>query len=284
MSGDTHFTVGGPAYAIASVVITLKQGVDVRTHEHAQHQLTWAPGGPLTIEVDHARWVVQRSRALWIPGGVAHSVVPGSSSSSMLSLHFEADDCPLRWPAPTVVDATGLVGPLLRHLVQLGARAGEQRARATAVLWDLLTPLSVATLPAVLPTDPLALRVALSIKENPADPRDLQAWGREVGASARTLSRRFRAETGVSFSSWRTNERLNAALPLLGSGHPVSRVAHTVGYQTASAFITAFRREVGTTPAAYFSGSGAPSITRTPSAAAIPAAIVAPGRPGGDRS
>ncbi|MEV3856702.1 AraC family transcriptional regulator [Streptomyces sp. NPDC050095] len=253
-----------PAYAMTSVVIALEPGIDVLTHHHPQHQLVWAPSGPLTIEVDHVRWVVQRSRALWIPGGAGHSVAPGSASS-MLSLHFDPGDCPLRWTAPTVVDATGLVGPLLSYLVGLGADAAEQRARATAVLWDLMKPLSVATIPAVLPTDPLALRVALALKENPADPRDLEEWGREVGASARTLSRRFRAETGVSFSSWRTNERLNAALPMLGTGQPVSRVARAVGYQTASAFITAFRREVGTTPAAYFNGGGATSaITQRP--------------------
>ncbi|MFB8278952.1 helix-turn-helix domain-containing protein [Nocardia colli] len=88
--------------------------------------------------------------------------------------------------------------------------------------------------------------------------------GRQVGASQRTLSRRFRAETGVSFESWRTFERLNAALPLLGAGLPISQVARSVGYRTASAFITAFRREIGTTPAAYFGGSGADSERSRP--------------------
>ncbi|MGY0062194.1 AraC family transcriptional regulator [Streptomyces sp. LZ34] len=257
------------------MVIALEPGTNVPTHNHPQHQLTWAPSGPLTIEVDNLRWVVQRSRALWIPGGVDHAVVP-SSSSAMLSLYFEPDDCPLRWKAPTVIDATGLVGPLLSHLVELGGGAVEHRARVTAVLWDLMKPMSVATIPTILPTDPLALRVALAIKQDPADPRDLEDWGREVGASPRTLSRRFRAETGVSFSSWRTNERLNAALPMLGMGQPVSRVARAVGYQTASAFITAFRREVGTTPAAYFSGSGATSaITQTPAPVPVPAPAAA---------
>ncbi|WP_327351073.1 helix-turn-helix transcriptional regulator [Streptomyces sp. NBC_01304] len=264
MTGETHFAVDSPAFAVASMVIPLEPGGDIPSHSHPQHQLTWAPDGPLTVTVDNLRWVVQRSRALWIPGGVDHGVVPGSSTS-MLSLYFEPDDCPLRWSAPTVVDATGLMGPLLSHLVELGAGSADHRVRATAVLWDLMKPLSIATIPTILPTDPLALRIALAIKEDPADPRDLEDWGREVGASPRTLSRRFRAETGVSFSSWRTNERLNAALPLLGMGQPVARVARAVGYQNASAFITAFRREVGTTPAAYFRGSGAPSvITQTP--------------------
>ncbi|MEV7616025.1 AraC family transcriptional regulator [Streptomyces sp. NPDC089799] len=252
--------------AVVSVVVPLEPGINLPAHNHPQHQLTWAPGAPLTIEVDNLRWVVERSRALWIPGGLDHAVVP-HSSSEMLSLYFEPDVCPLRWEVPTVVDATGLVGPLLSHLVELGTGTTEHRARVTALLWDLLKPISVAAIPTILPTDPLALRIALAIKQDPADARDLEHWSREVGASVRTLSRRFRAETGTSFSNWRTYERLNAALPMLGMGQPVSRVAHAVGYATSSAFVTAFRREMGTTPAAYFGGSGAPSTLTEPSAA-----------------
>ncbi|MEU4244408.1 helix-turn-helix transcriptional regulator [Actinoplanes sp. NPDC026619] len=251
MAGEKHPSIDYSAYS--GLVIPLDAGLSVSAHSHPQHQLTWTPNGVLTMEVADFRWVVQRSRALWIPGGVAHAVLP-TASVAMLSLYFEPADCPLRWDVPTVVDATGMVGPLLAYLVDLDYGADDRRARATAVLWDLMTPMSVATVPTILPTDPLALRIALALKDDPADPRDLVDWGREVGASTRTLSRRFRAETGVSFASWRTFERLNAALPLLGAGQPISRVAHAVGYKTASAFVTAFRRELGTTPAAYFGG------------------------------
>jgi AraC-like DNA-binding protein len=261
---EQHPTIDYSAYS--GLVIPLEAGMDVSAHSHPQHQLTWTPTGVLTMEVADFRWVVQRSRALWIPGGVAHAVIP-SSSVAMLSLYFEPGDCPLRWDTPTIIDATGMVGPLLSYLVDLDYGADDRRARATAVLWDLMTPMSVAMIPTILPTDPLALRIALAIKDDPADSRDLEDWGREVGASSRTLSRRFRAETGVSFASWRTFERLNAALPMLGAGEPISRVARTVGYKTASAFITAFRRELGTTPAAYFGGSSArPDVTPTPAA------------------
>ncbi|MFE7797980.1 AraC family transcriptional regulator [Nocardia sp. NPDC057440] len=249
--------------AYPSIVIPLEATTGVPVHSHPQHQLTWAPNGVLAMEVDSYRWIVQRSRALWIPGDTAHSVVP-SSSCEMLSLYFDPAECPQRWEKPTVIDATGLVGPLLTYLVGLPDGADAERDRATAVLWDLVTPLSVTTIPTILPTDPQARKIALAIKDDPTDARGLDDWGREVGASERTLSRRFRAETGVSFESWRTFERLNAALPLLGAGLPISRVARAVGYKTASAFITAFRREIGTTPAAYFGGSATDSERTRP--------------------
>ncbi len=73
-----------------------------------------------------------------------------------------------------------------------------------------------------------------------------------MAASERTLARAFAAETGVPFGRWRTLLRLQAALPMLARGEPVGRVASRVGYDTPSAFVAAFRRETGQTPAAYF--------------------------------
>jgi len=49
--------------------------------------------------------------------------------------------------------------------------------------------------------------------------------------------------------------RLQAALPLLATGEPVANVARRVGYDTASAFVAAFRRETGLTPGAYFTST-----------------------------
>jgi AraC-like DNA-binding protein len=97
-----------------------------------------------------------------------------------------------------------------------------------------------------------ALDVARGLLADPADGRSLAHWGREVGASDRTLTRAFLAGTGIPFSRWRTAVRLRAALPHLASGEPISVVADRVGYQTASAFVAAFRRETGLTPGAYF--------------------------------
>ena len=42
------------------------------------------------------------------------------------------------------------------------------------------------------------------------------------------------------------------AIALLAEGYSVSQVADRVGYATPSAFVAAFRRVTGHTPAAYF--------------------------------
>jgi AraC-like DNA-binding protein len=96
--------------------------------------------------------------------------------------------------------------------------------------------------------------VAEALRRDPADKRTLRDWGREVGASERTLARAFTAGAGVPFGRWRTLLRLQAALPALAAGDAVGRVAVRVGYETPSAFVAAFRREIGVTPSVYFRG------------------------------
>ena len=132
----------------------------------------------------------------------------------------------------------------------------QHQARAEALIFDLLEPAEVATIQITMPTDERALDVARALVSNPADPRNLAAWGRQVGASGRTLTRAFLADTGIPFARWRTSVRLQAAIPLLAAGEPVATVAGYVGYDTPSAFIAAFRRHTGVTPGAYFRAAG----------------------------
>ena len=50
--------------------------------------------------------------------------------------------------------------------------------------------------------------------------------------------------------------RVLLSLPRLLAGEPVISVALSMGYDTPSAFITVFKREMGVTPARYAKGDG----------------------------
>lgn len=218
-------------------------------HAHDEHQLAWAPSGVLTVETDTGTWVLPPTRALWIPSRVPHET-SANGTTTMRSVYLRPELGP-PWSAPQPVVAKPVLAELIHHLADATLSAG-QRARAEAVLLDLLEPVAVATIEAPLPRDARALDVARALLAEPADPRSLDEWGREVGASARTLARAFSADTGLGFARWRTLVRIRAALPALADGEPVGNVARRVGYETPSAFVAAFRREVGVTPGAYF--------------------------------
>jgi AraC-like DNA-binding protein len=236
--------------AIRAVTFPMAPGSRFERHAHDSHQLAWAANGVLTVVADAGTWVLPPSRALWIPAGVPHETI-ASERSTMKTLYLEADGCPVRWDAPRPVVATALLAALIDHLNNASLEA-QHRARAEALIFDLLEPVEVATIQVTMPSDERALEVARALVSNPADTRSLAQWGRKIGASGRTLTRAFLTDTGVPFARWRTAVRLQAAIPLLAAGEPVATVAGYVGYETPSAFIAAFRRHTGVTPGAYF--------------------------------
>lgn len=63
-----------------------------------------------------------------------------------------------------------------------------------------------------------------------------------------SFTRLFRRETGMSFAEWRQQACLAVALPRLAAGRPVTIIALDLGYESATAFSTMFKRVVGTSP------------------------------------
>jgi AraC-like DNA-binding protein len=236
----------------AAVVATVPMpaGTRFEWHAHSDHQLAWSPEGVLTVLTDAGTYVLPPTRALWIPAGTPHET-RASGAAILRSAYLRPARCPIRWADPAPVAVTPLLAELISHLGNDGL-APRQRARAETLLFELLTPIRAATLDVDHPADPRAREVADALLANPADGRTLHAWGRAVGASSRTLARAFLAETGLSFGRWRTMIRLQAALPRLADGAPVSVVAGQVGYGTTSAFVAAFRAQTGVTPGRYF--------------------------------
>ena len=119
------------------------------------------------------------------------------------------------------------------------------------VILDQIRVQPMASLALPMPEDPRLCKIVQALITDPADRRDLDDWARAVGASKRTLTRLFPAQTGMSFRSWRQQRRLLRALELLASGNNVTVVALELGYENTSAFIAMFRRCLGETPARY---------------------------------
>jgi AraC-like DNA-binding protein len=69
--------------------------------------------------------------------------------------------------------------------------------------------------------------------------------------STRTLYRRFLRETGITFARWKQQARLLESIRRLAEGASVTAVAVDLGYESASAFSTMFRRALGTAPRAF---------------------------------
>lgn len=236
--------------------IPMTREVRFSWHSHEEHQLAWAASGVLIVQCDGGSYVLPPTRALWIPAQTPHET-SASGVATMRSAYLRPEGCPISWDEPTPVAVSRLLAELISHL-DSDEVVGAPRRRAEQLMYDLLEPVATAAVELPMPTEPRAYDVAAGLLADPRDGRTLADWGRAVGASERSLARAFVASTGLTFGTWRTRARLQAALSLLAAGCPVSTVAGEVGYDTPSAFVAAFRRETGITPGSYF--AAAPSI------------------------
>ena len=85
---------------------------------------------------------------------------------------------------------------------------------------------------------------------DPTGAHEIETLAREVGTSARTLSRLFASETQLSFKSWCQRARIAAAIEKLSTDANVSvkQLASDLGYASVPAFSHAFRQVTGKTP------------------------------------
>jgi AraC-like DNA-binding protein len=238
-----------PTLMLAVCTFPMPAGTVFDWHVHDDHQLAWASSGVLTVRSGAEAWVLPPTRALWIPAGVRHETL-SEGAATMQTAYIRPSSCTISWGTCTPVVATPLFAELLGYLGDDLAIAS--RTHAEQLLVDLLEPVPTVSFDVRMPTDDRALRVAKMLTDNPADDRTLAELGRDVGASSRTLARAFLSDTGLPFARWRAHVRLHRAMEALGAREPVDEIARRVGYASASAFVAAFRRETGITPAKYF--------------------------------
>jgi AraC-like DNA-binding protein len=218
-------------------------------HRHPRAQLLHATAGIMRVTTRSALFIVPPGIGLWVPAHTEH-VTRMPSGLAMRALFLREDAARAGPDAVTVV----AISPLLRALI---LAACEQ-----PVMWDEDGPVRhvvalalheighAATREISVPSckDARLRRVTEVLLANPADPRGLDAFAKMAGASARTIARLFRRETGMSFQAWRRQLRLTEGLAALTEGETPARVAAAVGYSSAPAFGAAFRSVFGTTP------------------------------------
>ncbi|MCB1527672.1 MAG: helix-turn-helix transcriptional regulator [Hyphomicrobiaceae bacterium] len=227
-------------------------------HFHNWNQMVYAISGVLTVAAEGQSYVISPEQAVWLPTGHRHRV--GTLLGAEFRSLWIANDAAKALPSvSTVFGVTPLLKALIIEAAQIEGDNDEDgyRERVTELIFDQLR--RAPALPGALPW-PLDGSRLVSLCEalyaNPADTRGPDAWGRELGMSERTLARRFEAEMDMSLRSWRRRLRLFKAIELLGGGLDVTRTAMEVGYSSTSAFVFAFRGEMGCSPQAYMRRRG----------------------------
>jgi AraC-like DNA-binding protein len=250
--GILHDKNGRLLAEIASVSADLPNGHVIREHSHPEDQLLFASTGVMTLQTRQGVWVVPPMRAIWIPADTPHSVSM-SGPVSMRTLYFLPKLCRTLPAKCFVMHVSAFLRELILHTCKL-SRLNRKRAmerRVADLLVDQLKEVDSVPLQLPHPVDSRAKRVMETLFANPGDQRTLEKLCKDCGASKRTIQRLFLEQTKMTFAKWRQQLRLLHGMQLLACGEKVTAAALEAGYNSTSAFIAMFRKQMGTTPARY---------------------------------
>jgi AraC-like DNA-binding protein len=230
-----------------------KKGVRLDTHMHREAQLVYAAKGTMQVTTPKGRWLVPPDRAVWVPARLEHAI-DVLADIDMRTLYFD-----LAWlgrerrSASLEAEFVVRVSPLLHQAILALFDSHYDSTRTELLVKLAMLELHQAEDSATfmpLPHEPRCRRAADIVLSDPTNQHEIGSLAREVGTSARTLSRLFSSETQLSFKSWRQRARIASAIERLSVDPdvPVKQLAADLGYASFPAFSHAFRQVTGKTP------------------------------------
>jgi len=226
-------------------------------HEHRRGQVLYAKRGVIVVSTPYGAWVAPPERAVWTPGGCQHSIrMVGAVSTRSVLIE------------PGVTGSLGnhnkviQVSPLLRSLLDEASSIVAEydvagRDGKVMALWqEELARAPTVPLAVPFPTTPAVARKCHAFLETPTPHDTIDHWSADLGIGRKAFTRMFKQETGFSFGTWRQQACILIALPRLARGDAVTTIAFELGYDSAAAFTTMFKRRVGVAPSRYRPGQG----------------------------
>jgi AraC-like DNA-binding protein len=218
-------------------------------HQHAWGEFVYSYSGVMEVKVAGHHYLAPPQYGIWLPPDLEH-VGLNRKAAHHCSLYVSAALCHSLPVEPCALTVSPLVRALLDHLRQqaAGIPAAGAETRLLRVLLDQLVaaPRAGSYLPGS--EDPALGAVLRILQAQPGDNRTLAELAQAVHTTERTLMRRCQRDLGMTFAEWRQRLRVVRAMPLLEGGQTVETIALDLGYGSASAFISMFKKLTGSTP------------------------------------
>ncbi|MEL4378265.1 AraC family transcriptional regulator [Brucella cytisi] len=218
-------------------------------HRHRKGQLVLASRGGVTCRVPSGIWMVPPHCGVWVPGGMLHSNV-ATANARLFFLFIEPGAANLPDRCCTL-SLSPLVRELIIEMADQSAVAMADAELITTLLLSALPRMPVEDLHLPLTDEPRLGRIAWALVDDPSDRSTIAQWAERVAMSENSLARLVQQETGLTFGRWRQQLQLIIALRSLAAGATVQQVSGDLGYESVSAFITMFKKALGTSPAKY---------------------------------
>lgn len=234
---------------IQAMKYTYQNGIKEPVHDHRIVQILHILEGVIRVYARDNCWVVPPSQGLLIPAGVPHSLV-AVGRVEVRTLFID----PLA--RADLGNELGIfqVNPLLRELINAASdfsdnlTTGSREERINELILDELRLIHLTNFNVPMPSSKGLKSFCKRVTAHLERPWELADVALSLNVSARTISRKFHLETGLSFGEWLRRFRILKSMELLASGYSVMDAAVAVGYDSHSAFSTMFKKRIGISP------------------------------------
>src|SRR5690349_11082616 len=171
-----------------------RKGTHLAPHRHQESQLVYAATGTMQVTTPKGRWLVPPDRAVWVPARLEHAI-DVLADIEMRTLYFEMPWLKRERRAKKLdKEFVVKVSPLLQEAILALFDPRNTSERVDLLIRLVMLELRQAedsTTFMPLPQDPRCRRAATIVLADPTASYDIETLAREVGTSARTLSRLF---------------------------------------------------------------------------------------------
>ncbi len=268
---NSDWTTQAPSYhpgplarPVMPIHLNLKAKTIVDKHHHNYAQLAYSAKGLMHIETDEGLYILPPQQALWLPDNVPHTHYC-HNEIHYRSLHFSPS---ITQALPNQVKTLGVSALLKELIIEMSNWPSDYlldgpKQRLINVLIDQLSiaPDNQIFMPKV--SDPRLLIIVKALTLEPNNKTSLEQWADTISTSTRTLNRLFNQHYGMGFSQWRQKQRILKSLDMLNDGRSTQYIADALGYESASAFNTAFKKQMQVSPRQFFLDPQLSALSKT---------------------
>jgi AraC-like DNA-binding protein len=222
-------------------------------HQHSFIEFLFAREGGMRVEIEGRTLIVPEFYGIWIPAQTPHRVW-ATTDVQLECLYLSEEMVDLAGGSCKVVIISHFVREYIHYATQNVPtlyQPDQHHGQLVQVLVDLLWQLPDVGFSLAWPSSGVMHQVCRVIQTNPGLEHSIDEWAEKVSMSVRTFSRRFKKETGVSFSEWKQKVRLLESVIMLKNNNSVTQVALELGYSSTASFSYAFHKMFGVPPSRY---------------------------------
>jgi AraC-like DNA-binding protein len=224
----------------------------INKYQHNQVQCIFVHTGVLAIITEKGRYFVPPQQTIIIPADLLHEML--AKTAVKISVFYfsdaEADELPV---TPEVITVDHLLSALIIESINIPSDYVWESpdGRILRLIRDKLIQADELDTFLPYPKDRRLTNITERLLKHPSLKSDLKFWGKFVNASPRTLSRVFKKETNITYSEWRQRLNIQIAIKHLSLGDSINSIAELLGYESSSAFIYMFKKQMGVSPSQF---------------------------------